>query len=56
MIWRGYFSHAYLKNKNMAIKKQNFTLSQIASKYSSKTTYKPDRFFDLGDAFLDATG
>jgi hypothetical protein len=40
----------------MAIKKQNFALSELASKYSSKTTYKPDRFLDLGDAFLDATG
>jgi len=40
----------------MAIKKQNFSISQLASKYSSKTTYKPDRFLDLGDAFLDATG
>jgi hypothetical protein len=40
----------------MAIKKQDFSISSITSKYSSKTTYKPDRFLDLGDAFLDATG
>ncbi len=40
----------------MAIKKQNFAISSIASKYSSLTKYKPDRFLDLGDAFLDATG
>ncbi len=38
----------------MAIKKQDF--SSIINKYSSKTTYKADRFLDLGDAFLDATG
>jgi hypothetical protein len=38
----------------MAIKKQDF--SSVISKYSSKMTYKPDRFLDLGDAFLDATG
>ena len=40
----------------MAIKKKDFSISSITSKYSSKTTYKPDRFLDLGDAFLDATG
>jgi len=40
----------------MAIKKQDFSISSITSKFSSKTTYKPDRFLDLGDAFLDATG
>jgi hypothetical protein len=40
----------------MAIKKKDFSISNITSKYSSKTTYKPDRFLDLGDAFLDATG
>lgn len=40
----------------MAIKKQDFSISSITSKYSSKTTYKPDRFLDLGDAFLDSTG
>jgi hypothetical protein len=40
----------------MAIKKQDFSISSITAKYSSKTTYKPDRFLDLGDAFLDATG
>lgn len=38
----------------MAIKKQDF--ASIISEYSSKTSYKPDRFLDLGDAFLDATG
>jgi len=40
----------------MAIKKKDFSISSITSKYSSKMTYKPDRFLDLGDAFLDATG
>jgi hypothetical protein len=40
----------------MALKKKDFSISSITTKYSSKTTYKPDRFLDLGDAFLDATG
>jgi hypothetical protein len=37
----------------MAIKKNDF--SAIKKKFSKEATYKPDRFFDLGDAFLDAT-
>jgi len=38
----------------MAIKKNDF--SSIKKKYSKEAEYKPDRYFDLGDAFLDATG
>lgn len=38
----------------MAIKKNNF--DAIKKKFSKEAEYKPDRFFDLGDAFLDATG
>ena len=38
----------------MAIKKKSF--KDIKSKFSKKATYKPDRFFDLGEAFLDASG
>jgi|TARA_R110002020_G_scaffold249529_4_gene463468 hypothetical protein len=38
----------------MAIKKKNF--SEIKQKFSKKATYKTDRFFDLGEAFIDATG
>jgi len=38
----------------MAIKKQDF--ASIITKYSTKTTYKADRFLDVGEAFLDATG
>jgi len=38
----------------MAIKKKDF--SAIKSKYSQEAAFKPDRFFDLGDAFLDACG
>ena len=41
----------------MGIKKQDFSsMSSVVDKYSTKTTYKADRFLDLGDAFLDATG
>ena len=36
------------------IKKTDF--SAIKKKFSKEAEYKPDRFFDLGDAFLDATG
>jgi hypothetical protein len=38
----------------MAIKKQDF--SAIKKKYSEEASFKPDRYFDLGDAFLDACG
>lgn len=38
----------------MAIKKKDF--SAIKSKFSEKASFKPDRFFDLGDVFLDASG
>jgi RecA/RadA recombinase len=36
------------------IKKTDF--SAIKKKFSKEAEYKADRFFDLGDAFLDATG
>ncbi len=38
----------------MAIKKKDF--SAIKSKFSQEASFKSDRFFDLGDAFLDACG
>jgi hypothetical protein len=38
----------------MAIKKNDF--SSIKKKFSKEAEYKADRFLDLGDAFLDATG
>jgi hypothetical protein len=38
----------------MAIKKTDF--SSIKKKFSKEAEYKPDRFFDLGNAFLDACG
>ena len=36
------------------IKKTDF--SAIKKKFSKEAEYKADRFFDLGDAFLEATG
>jgi hypothetical protein len=38
----------------MAIKKKSF--AEIKGKFSKQAKFKSDRFFDLGDAFLDATG
>jgi len=38
----------------MAIKKKDF--KTIKSKFSQEASFKPDRFFDLGDAYLDACG
>lgn len=38
----------------MAIKKTDF--SAIKKKYSQEASFKPDRFFDLGDAWLNACG
>jgi hypothetical protein len=37
-----------------AIKKMDF--SAIQKKYSQEASFKPDRYFDLGDAFVDACG
>ena len=36
------------------IKKKEF--SEIKKKFSQEASFKPDRFFDLGEAFLDACG
>ena len=38
----------------MALKKRSF--ADIKSKFSKKAKFKSDKFFDLGAAFLDATG
>lgn len=38
----------------MAIKKTDF--SALKKKFSQEASYKPERYFDLGDAFLDACG
>jgi hypothetical protein len=38
----------------MALKKRTF--SDIKKKFSKGAKFKPNRFFDLGKAFLDATG
>jgi hypothetical protein len=38
----------------MAIKKTDF--SSIKKKFSSDAKYKPQRYFDLGESFLDAVG
>ena len=38
----------------MALKKKDF--SSIKSKFSKQAKFKADKFFDLGPAFLDATG
>jgi len=38
----------------MAIKKNDF--SSLKKKFSTSAKYKPQRFFDLGEPFLDAVG
>ena len=38
------------------IKKTQFNFEALQKKFSKEAEYKPERFFDLGDAFLDATG
>ena len=40
----------------MAIKKKSFEFKDVKKKFSKEATFKADRFFDLGDAFLDAAG
>jgi flagellar biosynthesis GTPase FlhF len=43
-----------LKQLYMAIKKNDF--SSIQKKFSAEASFKPDRYFDLGNAFTDACG
>jgi len=38
----------------MALKKRTF--ADLKNKFSKKANFKPERFFDLGEAFLNATG
>jgi hypothetical protein len=38
----------------MAIKKSDF--GSLKKKFSTSAKYKPQRFFDLGEPFLDAVG
>jgi hypothetical protein len=40
----------------MAIKKKEITLDSIKSKFSTKTKYKPEIFYNCGDAFMEACG
>ena len=40
----------------MAIKKKDTSLLNIKEKYSTKTKYKPENFYNCGDAFMDACG
>ena len=47
------FSYLF-KKEYMAIKKTDF--SALKKKFSSDAKYKPQRYFDLGPAFLDAVG
>ncbi len=40
----------------MAIKKKEITLESIKGKYSTKTKYKPESYYNCGEAFMDACG
>lgn len=40
----------------MAIRKKEFKFEDIKSKFSSKTKYKPEAFYNCGEAFMDACG
>jgi hypothetical protein len=40
----------------MAIKKKEIGLDSIKSKFSTKTKYKPESFYNCGEAFMDACG
>lgn len=39
-----------------AIKKQEFSFEDTKKKYSSSASFKPEKFFDLGEPFLKSTG
>jgi hypothetical protein len=40
----------------MALKKKEFSLDAIKDKYSTKTKYKDELFYNCGEAFMDACG
>jgi hypothetical protein len=40
----------------MAIRKKTFSLEDIKGKFSTKTKYKPESFYNCGDAFMEACG
>lgn len=40
----------------MAIKKKEFNFNDIKNKFSTKTKYKPESFYNCGEAFMDACG
>jgi hypothetical protein len=40
----------------MAIRKREFKFDDIKSKFSSKTKYKPESFYNCGEAFMGASG
>ncbi len=40
----------------MAIKKKEITLDSIKGKFSTKTKYKPESYYNCGDAFMEACG
>lgn len=40
----------------MAIRKKEFKFEDIKAKFSSKTKYKPEAFYNCGEAFMEACG
>lgn len=40
----------------MAIKKKDFSFNDIKNKFSTKTKYKPESFYNCGEAFYEACG
>lgn len=40
----------------MALKKKEFSLETIKNKYSTSTKYKPDLYYNCGEAFMEACG
>lgn len=40
----------------MAIKKKEFNFNDIKNKFSTKTKYKPESFYNCGEAFYDSCG
>ena len=40
----------------MALKKKEFSLDAIKNKFSTKTKYKPESFYNCGEAFMNSCG
>ena len=54
--WKKFVNIIQKFYNKMAIRKREISLESIKGKYSTKTKYKPESFYNLGEAFLGSSG